>query len=346
MSQFSELEIKDSLKNWKKIISNYQIPNTKKAVFQILSTFVPYFALWVLMYFSLSWSYWITFFLAVINSFFMVRIFIIQHDCGHQSFLKSKRWNNIIGTICSLFSSIPYKYWAKVHNHHHGHSGQLEMEDRDIGDIKFLTVEEYQQLTKWKKFKYRIFRSPVVLFGLAPLIYLTFSNRLPMFKLKGWSKVRLSQVFNNILLLALYAGLGYLLGWKQFFIIQLPIIFMFSVIAFWFFYVQHQHEETYKEWRNNWDFLIASLRGATYYKLPKPFQWLTGNIGFHHIHHLSALIPNYNLEKCAKENPLLNKYVTTITFKESLKCIFNNLWDQNRQCMISFREYNRLYKTA
>ncbi len=346
MKSFSEQEIKDTLQNWKEIISKYQQPDTKKAIIQISNSFGPFFLLWILMYFSLSWSYWITIGLAFVNAFFLVRIFIIQHDCGHQSFLKSKKWNNSIGFICSFFSSIPYKYWAKVHNHHHGHNGILETKHRDIGDIKFLTVDEYVKLPKWRKLAYRIFRMPVFLFGFVPFIYLAVSNRYAFINMKSWKKIKSSQIINNLSLAAMYLSLCWLLGWKQFLMIQLPIIFIFSIIAFWFFYVQHQHEETYKQWQENWDFLMASIQGATYYKLPKLFQWLTGNIGFHHIHHLSSLIPNYQLEKCFKENPILNKYVTTITFSESLSCIHNKLWDQKEQRMISFKEYRRYYKAS
>jgi len=346
MNTITDQEILVSLKNWKEIISKYQKPDTKKAIIQIINSFGPFFMVWFLMYFSLSWSYWLTLGLAFVNAFFLVRIFIIQHDCGHQSFLKSKKWNNSIGWLCSFFSSIPFKYWAKIHNHHHGHNGLLEIKHRDIGDIKFLTVEEYSKLSAWKKFNYRIFRMPVILFGIVPFVYLTISNRYPFLNLKGWTKVKRAQFINNILLVGLYLSLCLILGWKQFLMIQLPIIFIFSIIAFWFFYVQHQHEETYKEWQSNWDFLIASLRGATYYKLPKLFQWLTGNIGFHHIHHLSSVIPNYKLEKCFTENPILNKYVTTITFSESLRCIHNKLWDQKTQKMISFKEYRLLYKAS
>lgn len=346
MKSFSDQEIRDTLQNWKEIISKYQQPDTKKAIIQISNSFGPFFLLWILMYFSLSWSYWITIGLAFVNAFFLVRIFIIQHDCGHQSFFKSKKWNNSIGFICSFFSSIPYKYWAKVHNHHHGHNGILETKHRDIGDIKFLTVDEYRQLPTWRKLAYRIFRMPVFLFGFVPFIYLTISNRYAFINMKSWKKIKWSQFINNLSLAAIYISLCLLLGWKQFLMIQLPIIFIFSIIAFWFFYVQHQHEETYKQWQENWDFLIASLRGATYYKLPKLFQWLTGNIGFHHIHHLSSLIPNYQLEKCFKENPILNKYVTTITFSESLSCIHNKLWDQKEQRMITFKEYRRYYKAS
>lgn len=335
-----ETQIQEELKHWKKIIKPYQKPSTKKAVTQLLNTFLPYLALWVLMYFSLRWSYWITFALALVNGFFLARIFIIQHDCGHMSFFKSRRWNKFIGWFCSFFSTIPFDYWAAVHNFHHGHSGQLEL--RDIGDVPMLTSDEFRRRSRLGKLSYRIFRTPFFLFVIVPLGYLIGPMRIPFIRVKSAKKEYRSMLKNNIVLVLVYVGLGFLLGWKAFFLVQLPIVAIFMIIAFWFFYVQHQHEETYKRWKENWNFLVASIRGATYYKLPKVFQWLSGNIGFHHIHHLSARIPNYNLERCAKENPILQKYVTTMTFRDSLKCIFNKLWDEQQQRMITFREFYRL----
>lgn len=335
-----EQEIKEALKNWSNIIKPYKKANTRKAVTQILNSFIPFFGIWVLMYFSLSWSYWITWGLAIINSFFLVRIFIIQHDCGHQSFFNNKKWNNRIGWFCSLFSSIPYKYWAKVHSFHHGHTGHLE--HRDIGDINFLTVEEYRALPKIKRFGYRLFRNPIVLFFVVPTIYLSVSNRYPFISFRGWKTARRSQYFNNIALAAVFIILGFSLGWANFLMVHLPIIFCFGVTAFWFFYVQHQHESTYMQWGDKWDYLMAAIKGSTYYKLPKIFHWLTGNIGYHHIHHLSSRIPNYNLPKCAKENPILQKYVQILTFRDSLKTMFNKLWDEEQQRMISFREFYAL----
>jgi omega-6 fatty acid desaturase (delta-12 desaturase) len=334
-----EKEIKTKLANWKKIISEYQVPNTKIAIRQLLNSFLPYVTLWIVMYFTIDISLGLTLTIASLNSFFLVRIFIIQHDCGHQSFTKSKKANNIIGTCCSFFSSIPYKYWAKIHNHHHGHTGQLE--ERDIGDINFLTVEEFRAKNKWGRLKYRFFRHPLTLFIVVPIFYFTISNRLPMIKdFRGMvNRIKLSQLKNNLAILAVYGALAYLIGIKHFLIIQLSIICFFSVIAFWFFYVQHTHETSYHSWRENWDFLIASIRGSSYYKLPKIFQWLTGNIGIHHIHHLSSRIPNYNLARCAQEHPIFNKYANILTFSDSLKCINKKLWDEQLNRMISFKEF-------
>ena len=188
--------------------------------------------------------------------------------------------------------------------------------------------------------KYRLFRTPVVLFVISPIVYFTFSNRIPFMNFKGMIKrIKWSQVRNNLAILLTYAALGFFLGWLKFLFVQMITVFIFAVIAFWFFYIQHQHESTYMQWRKNWDFLLAAIRGATYYKLPKMFQWLTGNIGLHHIHHLSARIPNYNLEKCMKENPIFNKYATILTFKDSLKCMHNKLWDEQKQRMITWKEF-------
>jgi len=292
----------------------------------------------------LNWSIFITIGLGIINAFFLVRIFIIQHDCGHQSFFNSKKVNNIVGYICSFFSFMPYKYWAKVHNFHHGHAGQIEV--WDIGDIPTLTVKQYQAKSFWGKLGYRIWRSPIITFVVAPIYYMLVSNRLPTTRIDKLRKAGWSQLRNNIAIAVVYITLAVLVGWKKFLFVQFFLIFVFGIISFWFFYVQHQHEESYKQWRGNWDYVVAAIRGSSYYKLPKVFQWLTGNIGIHHIHHLSSLIPNYNLEKCMKENKILNKYVTVVTFWESLKLMSCKLWDEEKQRMISFKEYAMFYRMA
>ncbi len=342
MTKNNTQEIKEVLQNWPQIVKKYQAPNVKKAVIQILNSFLPFLALWVAMYFSLEVSYWLTLALGVLNAFFLVRIFIIQHDCGHQSFLKSRKVNNVIGQICSYFSMIPYKYWARSHNFHHAHNGQLET--RDIGDLTTLTVEEYRELDKWGRLKYRIYRSPLIMFFIGPVYYLTIHNRIPSKSeiMKGWTKERKALWLNNLGLITIYISMGFLIGWKKFLLVQAPIIVFFGIIAIWFFYVQHQHEENYKQWKENWEYLLSAIRGSSYYKLPKVMMWLTGNIGFHHIHHLSSLIPNYNLEKCNKENPILEKYVNILTFRESIKCAFYKLWDEQSQRMITFREFYRM----
>ncbi len=334
--------IKDSLSNWTQIVKNYQKPNVKKAVWQMVNTLVPFIGLWILMYYSLDWSYWITLGLGILNGLLMIRIFIIQHDCGHHSFLRNNKVNDIIGFCMSLLSSIPYKFWANTHAFHHGHNGQIE--HSHIGDIKTLTVEQYMNMNWFGKLRYRLLRSPFVLFVLGPVYYLSFSCRTPLAEYTGLKKYIPNLTINNILIALFYFGVAYLVGWQKFLLIQLPILTVFGIVAIWFFYVQHQHENAYKEWTDKWDYLLSAIRGSTYYKLPKVWQWFTGNIGFHHIHHLNPNIPNYNLEKCAKENPILQKYVTTISFRESLKCMQHRLWDEENQRMIGFGEYKKIKK--
>jgi acyl-lipid omega-6 desaturase (Delta-12 desaturase) len=337
-------ETVDYLKaNWKEIVKKYQVPNSADAISQLLTTFLPFVALWVLMYFSLNLSYWLTLGLALINAFFMVRIFIIQHDCGHQSFLKSKKVNDIIGFICSGFSLIPYKYWARAHNFHHGHCGRLEEDIRDIGDMPLLTVDEYRTGSPLKKIGYRIFRMPVVLLTLGSVYYVFIHNRYSSIKQKGFEFAKKSVLLSNVYMIGFYVVGMLIFGAEVFLKIHLPIVLFFSVMAFFAFYIQHQHEHAYKKWKDEWDYVTAAIKGSTYWKLPTVFQWLTGNIGIHHIHHLSSLIPNYNLQKCKDENPILQEHVTTVSFFGSFKYFQNKLWDEYQDRMITFTEYRRLY---
>lgn len=329
--------------NWQQIVKKYQKPNRKKATQQVLNTFLPFVALWGLMYWSLSVSYWLTLALALVNAFFLVRIFIIQHDCGHQSFTKSRKINDSIGFVCSAFSLIPYKYWAKAHNFHHGHSGQLEPDVRDIGDMPLYTVAEYKALPFFKKLGYRIFRQPLVLLSFGSFYYIFIHNRFVTIKARGFERMWKGLVVNNLFIVGAYL-IGFLVfGVANFLKVQLPIVAGFAVMAFFAFFIQHQHEEAYKKWKHEWNYVIAALKGSTYWKLPRMFQWLTGNIGIHHIHHLSSLIPNYNLQRCKDENPILQEMVTTISFSESLLIFRNKLWDEHLQRMITWSEYRRLY---
>jgi acyl-lipid omega-6 desaturase (Delta-12 desaturase) len=340
----ADQQIRETLKDWPKIVAKYQIPDRRKAYTQILTTFLPFIGLWILMYFSLSWSYWITLGLAIVNAFFMVRIFIIQHDCGHQSFLKKRKVNDAIGLVCSFFSSIPYEYWSRSHSFHHAHCGQLEV--RDIGDINTLTVKEYKEMGFFRRLGYRVFRNPLVLFLFGPIYYLAVNVRFPLISLKGWKKMKWSQFYNNVYLVLIYTLVAFIVGWKQFFLVHVPIVVIFAIIAIWFFYVQHQHEHTYKQWKENWEYLFSSIKGSTYYKLPKVFQWLTGNIGLHHIHHLSSKIPNYHLTRVQEENPILTQYVTTVGFWESLSFMFHHLWDEENQRMISFGKFYQMERAG
>jgi len=335
-------EIKEALKNWRSIISKYKKKNTKKAIGQMLSSFLPFIAVWVLMYFTLEFSLTLTILLGILNAFFLVRIFIIQHDCGHGSFIKSKKASDIIGYACSIFSFLPFKYWAETHTFHHGHNGQLET--RQVGDMPTLTVKEFREKSWWGKFRYKVFRSPIVIFVIAPAYYLIVTTKYPFLQFNKWQKITLTLLKDNLIIIIPYLIIGYFAGWADFFAVQFIILFFFGIIAFWFFYIQHQHEFSYKKWKKDWDFLLSAIKGSTYLKLPRVMEWFTGHIGIHHIHHLNSRIPNYNLRKCITENKILSKYVTTLSFKDGLKMMFLKLWDEEQERMITFREYYKLEK--
>ncbi len=333
----------------KKLLPYWSKKDNKKAIIQIITSFGPYFWIFVACYFLWDYARWSIPFLIIINAFFLVRIFIIQHDCGHKSYFCSKKHqkrNELIWWLCSIFSSLPFKYRAVVHHHHHTHTWQLE--ERDIGDINFLTVEEFKQLPRIRRVLYQVFRSPPVLFFFAPLYYFAFANRQPFrFNFRRMTaKIKRSQLSNNLLIIWLYIGLYYLLGGK-FLSIQLLTILSFSIIAFRFFYVQHSHEETYhrrnKSWE--WNYIKAALHGASRYDLPKFMHFLTGRIGMHHLHHLNPNIPSYNLAQADKATfKDLKNHITNLSFWKSFSCIKYKLWDDKKNKMISRSEYYKKYK--
>jgi omega-6 fatty acid desaturase (delta-12 desaturase) len=337
-----KIEFRDNITKALKTIKQYQAPNTKKAIIQIINSFGPFVLLWILMYNLWDNYKWITILLAILNAFFLVRIFIIQHDCGHNSFLKSRYVRNTIGYICSLFSCIPYYYWAKSHHFHHNHNGMLEV--RDIGDLNTLTVKEFAALNNLKRFFYRLYRSPFVMFGIIPIYYILIHNRFVLIKLPEFKKLRWNLWMNNILLITAIASLCIFLDWKKVLIVHFLVLGLFGIIAIWFFYIQHQHEESYKHWREKWEFIYAAVKGSSYYKLPKIFNWFTGNIALHHIHHLNPAIPNYYLPQSMKAISWINKYTTEITFWQSLKLATHKLWDEQNERMITFREFYKMEK--
>lgn len=325
-------------------LKNHRRPDHKKAVVQILNSFIPFVSIWIGMYWVYDYSLWAFFALGIVNALFLVRIFIIQHDCGHDSFVKSKSWRNAIGFFCSIFSAIPYKYWAKSHSFHHNHNGQLDV--HEIGDINTLTVKEFEALSKGAKFKYRLFRHPFFMFILGPAYYMLVPNRLPLNKMDIFKPVHKSVWVNNAVVITLVVTLCLLLSWTKILVVYFSVSYMFYVIAIWFFFVQHQHEHGYKQWKDEWSHFISALKGSSYYKLPKLINWFTGSIGVHHIHHLYPTIPNYNLMKVIKQNPNFNQYTTVLTFWKSLKLMHHALWDESTQRMITFKEYSKLYKMA
>lgn len=289
--------------------------------------------LWGGAYFSLSVSYWLTLLLAIPAAGFVIRTFIIFHDCTHGSFFKNRRANDIIGTITGVLTLVPYRQWKHSHSIHHASSSNLDK--RGIGDIWIMTVDEYEAASFWKRLYYRIYRNPIVMFGIGPIAVFMIQYR---FNAKGARrKERMNTYLTNVSIAALYALLIWAIGWQAFIMVQLPIAFVSGFLGIWLFYVQHQFEDSYFENESEWSYVMAAVEGSSYYKLPKLLQWITGNIGFHHVHHLSPKVPNYNLEKAHNATPPLQK-ATTITLSSSLKALHFRLWDEENKSFISFKQ--------
>ncbi|TAL00733.1 MAG: fatty acid desaturase [Verrucomicrobia bacterium] len=329
--------------NWKQIVARYQKPSTPRAVWQILNTLVPYGALWYLMYLTShltgAISYWLTVPLAILAGLFLVRMFIIFHDCGHGSFFKSKLANEIVGCVTGVLTFTPYHLWRWEHAIHHSASGDLDR--RGTGDIWTLTVEEYLAASRWKRFSYRLARNPIVLFVLAPLFLFLVLQR--MTNNKAGYRESLSVYATNLVLVLMATALSLVFGFKAYLLIQFTILMVAGSVGVWLFYVQHQFEGVYWERNDNWDYAAAALQGSSFYKLPKVLQWFSGNIGFHHIHHLSPRIPNYNLEKCHDAEPLFQA-VKPVTFFASFKSFTFRLWDEQRRRLIGYRQLRAIRK--
>jgi omega-6 fatty acid desaturase (delta-12 desaturase) len=313
-------------------VAKYQKAAVWPGIWQLINTLVPYTALWFLMYLSLSVSVWLALPLAVLAGAFLVRVFIIFHDCGHGSFFPSERANGILGFITGVLTFTPYYHWRWEHALHHATSGDLDR--RGKGDMWTLTVQEYLEASRWKRFAYRLARNPVILFGLAPAFLFLIKQRFPA--AKAPRRERHSVALTNLAVVAMAAGMCWAFGWKAYLPLQMVVLMVAGSAGVWLFYVQHQFEGVYWERGKDWDYSTAALKGSSFYKLPKVLQWFSGNIGFHHIHHLSPRIPNYNLEKCHRAEPLFQT-VKPVTLFGSLKSFTFRLWDEKRRKLVGYR---------
>lgn len=322
---------------WRQIVAKYQQPALWRAIWQVANTIVPYAGLWYLMHLSISVSFWLTAPLVLLAGGFLVRVFIIFHDCGHGSFFKSRAANDATGILAGVLCFTPYYRWRWEHAVHHSSAGDLDR--RGTGDVWTLTVQEYLEASRWKRFAYRLARNPVILFVVAPLFLFLVLERIPL--PKAGRRERLSVHWTNLLLLALGMGMGWIFGFKVYLVLQLAVLSIAGSAGVWLFYVQHQFEGVYWKRGREWDYAAAALQGSSYYKLPRVLQWFSGNIGFHHIHHLSPRIPNYHLEKCHRSEPLFQT-VQPVTLLTSLKSFRFRLWDERRGKMVSFRALREL----
>jgi len=321
--------------------AGFELPVLVESLGQFASSFGGFFCACAAMYLTVGVSYWITLVLALVAAGFLVRIFIIQHDCGHGSFFKSRRANHALGLLCSLLTLTPYATWRRQHAGHHGVWNDL---DRRLSGVDIysscLTVAEYQRLSPWHRRWYRLMRHPFVAnILLPPLIFLVL-YRVPFDTPKAWRRERRAVYMTDFALVAAIGGLGFLVGFDRVAAVQLPVIVLASIIGVWLFSVQHRFEHTFWVRHSEWRFSDAALLGSSHLRLPRLLQWFTGNIGLHHIHHLNPRIPNYRLQECHDANPLL-RTAPILTLWSGLRQGRFALWDEERGRMVPFKSAGR-----
>ena len=322
---------------WRRIIEQFRQPSAPRALWQLVNTFVPYLLLWALVPLVQSISIWLVLPLAVVAGAFLVRIFIILHDCGHGSYFKSARANALLGFVAGVLTFTSYYHWRWEHAIHHGSAGNLDR--RGTGDIWTMTVQEYLESSRLKRFAYRLARNPLVLFLLAPLFMFVVMQRFP--KPESGARERWCVWRTNVAIAGLALVLCGIFGVGTYLLFQLVTLAVAGAAGIWLFYVQHQYEDVYWARGEEWDYAAAALQGSSYYQLPAILQWFSGNIGFHHIHHLSARIPNYNLQKCHEADPLFQA-IKPLTLSGSLKALSLRLWDERSRKLVGFAELRRM----
>ena len=315
-----------------KVLAGYAVPRRGRAVSNLLSSAVAYVGLVGASYVALGFSLWLAAGISVVAAGFMLRTFIVFHDCAHGSFLPSKRANALLGAALGVLVYTAFAVWRRKHAIHHATAGDLDR--RGVGDVKTLTLEEYRALRRWRQLRYRLLRNPLIMFGLGPLWVVLLEPRVV-----SWStprRLQRSALGTDLVLLLAIAALCWRFGWLGVVIVQLPALVVAGSIGIWLFYVQHQFEDTYWQSSENWSYEDAALRGSSYLRLPRPLQFLTGNIGLHHVHHLSARIPNYNLQAAHDDNPAFQD-VPTISLLDGLRATRLKLWDEQQRKLVGFR---------
>ena len=316
-------------------LAAYNGPDLSRSIRQLLVTSAGFVVLWYGMLRSLEIHYACTLLLALPTAGFLVRLFMIQHDCGHGSFFKSRRLSSVVGHAIGTLTLLPYEYWRRTHALHHAHSGDLE--HRGFGDVETLTVAEYQELSPRGQLRYRIYRHPFVLFGVGALWHFVLKQRLPLNVPRSWRREWRSIWLTNALIAAAVVSLVTTIGWTRFLMVHAPIVVLTCGVGVWLFYIQHQFEDTYWERKPDWDFFDAAIKGSSHLVLPRPLAWITAHIGLHHLHHLNPRIPNYRLQACLDAHPELQAE-NRVTIRSSWRLTRLHLWDTEASRLISFRE--------
>jgi omega-6 fatty acid desaturase (delta-12 desaturase) len=323
-------------RSWTKTLLRYREPDHLRSVVELCISFGPLAVLWALMWAAHSFGYWwVTLLLAVPAAGFLVRLFMIQHDCGHGAFFRHRLVNDWIGRALGVLTFTPYDFWKRTHAIHHANAGNLDR--RGIGDIDTLTVREYLALPRWRKVMYRLYRHPAVMFGVGPAYLFLLRHRLPFGLMRAGWRPWASALGTNAVIALLGGVLVWLIGIGPFLLVHMPIVLLAAAIGVWLFYVQHQFEHTVWKRNDTWTLHEVALHGSSYYVLPGVLRWFTANIGMHHVHHLCSRIPYYRLPRALHENASLES-VSRLTLWESIKCVRLVLWDESRNKLVSFRE--------
>ena len=327
-------------RDWVKILSNYREPSAMRSWFEVVITVGPFVALWVLAWWAMSISYWLTFALSILNAGFLLRLFCIQHDCGHGSFFANRTVSDWVGRVLGVLTLTPYDVWRRTHSIHHSSSGNLGR--RGIGDIHTLTVAEYRDSSPLSRLVYRLYRNPVVMFGLGPGYLFFLQNRVPlglMDKARYW----ISAMSTNAVILIVLSLFYYFHGLAPILLIFLPSTLLAATAGVWLFYVQHNFETSHWEQEEDWHLHEAALHGSSHYVMPSVLQWMTANIGIHHVHHLHSRVPFYRLPEVLRNHSALEEG-NRLTIRESLACAKLHLWDEDTRSLLSFRQVRALMR--
>lgn len=330
-------------RDWVQILAQYREPNHLRSAWELAVSLGPFLLLWALAWWALSVSYWLTFAISVVNAGFLVRLFAIQHDCGHSAFFRDRRVSDWVGRVLGVVTLTPYDVWRRTHSVHHSTAGNLDK--RGMGDVHTLTVQEYRAMPWTGRLVYRLYRNPLVLFGLGPTYLFILQNRVPYGLMRsGWKYWTSAMGTNAVLALALGLVIWFG-GIMPVLLIFLPTSIIAASVGVWLFYVQHQFEETHWKTDTDWQIHDAALHGSSHYDLPAVLRWFTANIGVHHVHHLYSRIPFYRLTEVLRDHRVLAES-QRMTLRDSFSCARLHLWDETTNRLLSFAEARRLYGTA